>query len=67
MESLVKGSKKALKELEEIYEKYRRLEGPGKKISWTRLKFGKENLDGIRHKLGTHLEAITAFLTTVSQ
>ena len=56
----------ALEELDTIYEKYNRLEGAKKKISWKRLKFGKENIDGIRHKLGMHLRTIQLFLTSVN-
>lgn len=65
LERLVEGCAEALKELEGIWNKYQALDGRAKKFSWQRMKFGKENLDGVRAKLGVHLQGLMVFLTTV--
>jgi len=55
--------------LEELKKKYTKLDGEGKtkKVSWTRVKYVKENLGAIRHKLSMHLNSITLYLAGVEQ
>ena len=67
LEGIVGRCSEALLELDDICNKYIRLEGVKKRDCWKRLKFGKENIDGIRHNLGMHLRTIQLFLTSVTQ
>jgi hypothetical protein len=64
---LVSHCAEALRELDKIRDKYRKLEERAKKFSWQRVKFGKENIDKVRRRLALHLQGLTLFLATVSQ
>jgi len=66
---VVRRCQEALVELEVLKTKYTKLDGEGKtkKLSWTRMKYVKEDVGEIRHKLSTHLNSIAMYLAGVGQ
>lgn len=63
---IAKGCMGPLKELEDLVAKYDRL-GSKSKRTFERLKFSKENVDGIRQKLMFHTNTLDLFLSSLGK
>lgn len=67
LKAVVGRYEEALAELDKLRAKYTKLDGGKQKVSWSRFKYGKENLGAIWHKLSIHLHSISAYLASMGK
>jgi hypothetical protein len=67
LKAVVGRCEEALVELDKLRAKYTKLDGGKQKVSWSRFKYGKENLGAIWHKLSIHLHSISVYLASMGK